>query len=50
MIAKGALFPLGTTKGTSFQVIGEVIGGDQDDCAVDVHGIPSATAKIGHES
>ena len=30
--------------------MGEAIGGDQDDWAVDILGIPSATAEIGVES
>ena len=49
MISKNAPFPGGYKKGTSFQVMGETIPGDQDDWAVDTLGIPSATAEIGTE-
>ena len=46
-IANEAPFPSGTLKGTSQQVMSIIIGGDQDDWALDEHGIPSVTAEIG---
>lgn len=44
-----APFPYGTLKGTSKEVMGQAIGGDQDDYALGELGIPSVTAEIGFE-
>jgi len=47
-IAKDAPFPQLTMKGTSKKVMGETIGGDQDDWTVSELGIPSATGELGY--
>lgn len=36
-------------KGTSKEVMGQSIGGDQDDWTLAELGIPSATAELGYE-
>lgn len=46
-IANEAPFPVGTMKGTSKEVMGLSLGGDQDDWTVDALGIPSITAELG---
>ena len=48
-IAKNAPFPGSTMKGTSKEVMGQTIGGDQDDWTSAALGIPSATAEVGYE-
>ena len=48
-ISRKAPFPDHTMKGTSKNVMGETIGGDQDDWTVAELGIPSATAEIGYQ-
>ena len=35
-------------KGTSKEVMGIAIGGDQDDWTLDALGIPSVTAEVGY--
>ena len=46
IVSHGQL-PEGTVTGTSKQVMGITIGGDQDDWTVDTLGIPSVTSEIG---
>jgi len=36
-------------KGTSKKVMGETIGGDQDDWTVSALGIPSVTGELGYQ-
>ena len=48
-ISKEAPFPEGTVKGNAKAVIGNTIGGDQDDWTLAELGIPSVTAEIGRE-
>ena len=48
-IAQEAPFPEDFKKGTAKDVIGETIGGDQDDWTLGELGIPSATVEIGDE-
>ena len=47
-ISKKAPFPSGTMKGTSKELMGIAIGGDQDDWTLDTLGIPSITAEVGY--
>jgi hypothetical protein len=35
-------------KGTSHEVMGEVVSGDQDDWTLEALGIPSVTAELGY--
>lgn len=46
-ISKDAPFPSGTMKGTSKEVMGLALGGDQDDWTLDQLGVPSVTAELG---
>jgi len=46
-IADKANFPYGTMKGTSKEVMGQAIGGDQDDWTLAELGIPSVTNEVG---
>ena len=46
-IESHAEFPQGTLKGTSKEVMGIAIGGDQDDWTLGELGIPSVTAELG---
>lgn len=46
-IANNAVFPEGVLKGTSYQVIGETMGGDCDDYIMGTFGIPSVTSEMG---
>lgn len=48
-ISEKAPFPVGEMKGTSKEVMGQAIGGDQDDWTLAELGIPSVTAEIGYE-
>ena len=48
-ISENAAFPIGELKGTSKEVMGQSIGGDQDDWTLAELGIPSATAELGYE-
>jgi hypothetical protein len=48
-IAKEAGFPADTKTGTAQDVMGETVGGDQDDWTLGELGIPSVTAEIGSE-
>jgi len=48
-ISDNAPFPIGELKGTSKEVMGQSIGGDQDDWTLAELGIPSATAELGYE-
>lgn len=48
-IAKEAPFMPDTKKGNAKEVIGETVGGDQDDWTLGELGIPSVTAEIGSE-
>lgn len=47
-ISKEAPFPVGEMKGTSKEVMGIAIGGDQDDWTLGELGIPSVTAEVGY--
>ena len=46
-ISNEAPFPVGTMKGTSKEVMGLALGGDQDDWTLAELGIPSVTAELG---
>jgi hypothetical protein len=46
-IVDNAIFPTGTVKGNSMQVMGKTIGGDADDYITENFAIPSVTAEIG---
>lgn len=46
-IATNAYFPDGTMKGNSYEVIGDKMGGDQDDFILGTYGIPSVTSEMG---
>lgn len=46
-IAKNAPFPKDVMKGNSWEVMGEQMGGDQDDYILDHFGIPSVTSEMG---
>jgi len=46
-IARDASFAGNTLKGTSKEVMGVAIGGDQDDWTLAELGIPSVTAEVG---
>jgi carboxypeptidase T len=46
-IAKNAPFPDGVMKGNSYEVIGDVMGGDADDYVMSTFGIPSVTSEMG---
>lgn len=47
-ISNEAPFPSGTMKGTSKEVMGLALGGDQDDWTLDELGVPSVTAELGY--
>ena len=47
-ISNKAPFPQGTMKGTSKELMGIAIGGDQDDWTLDALGVPSITAEVGY--
>ena len=47
-IAKNAPFPDGVLKGNSYEVIGDVMGGDCDDFIMSAYGIPSVTSEMGY--
>ena len=46
-IAKNAPFPSDVLKGNAKEVIGDVMGGDQDDYMLATYGIPSVTSEMG---
>jgi murein tripeptide amidase MpaA len=46
-IAKNAPFPSDVMKGNSHEVIGDRMGGDQDDYMLATYGIPSVTSEMG---
>ena len=46
-IADHAPFPEGVMKGNSYEVIGDVMGGDSDDYMLATYGIPSVTTEMG---
>jgi len=46
-IAENAPFPDGVMKGNSYEVIGDQMGGDQDDYILSTYGIPSVTSEMG---
>lgn len=46
-ISKNAPFPDSTMKGNSYEVIGDVMGGDCDDFIMSTYGIPSITSEMG---
>lgn len=46
-IAKNAPFPDSVMKGNSYEVIGDVMGGDCDDFIMSTYGIPSVTSEMG---
>lgn len=48
-ISQDAPFPDGTFKGTSKEVMGLALGGDQDDWTLGELGIPSVTAEVGYQ-